>query len=67
MDTLYLGPFSAKEVDTIQRAMEAQLENVEDFLDHGMDPTEDDSVAFLVDQRRIGGIIDKIANIKLNR
>lgn len=67
MDTLYLGPFSATEVDTIQRAMEAQLENVEDFLDHGMDPTEDDAIAFLVEQRRIGGIIDKISNIKLSR
>lgn len=66
MDTLYIGPFSASDIDAIHRAMKAQLDNIEDFLDHGMDPTEDDAVAFLVEQSRVGRIIDRIEHIQLS-
>ena len=66
MDSLYIGPFSASDIDVIHRAMKAQLDNIEDFLDHGMDPTEDDAVAFLVEQSRVGRIIDRIEHIQLS-
>lgn len=66
MDTLYIGPFSASDIDAIHRAMKAQLDKIEDFLDHGMDPTEDDAGAFLVEQNRVERIIDRIEHIKLS-
>ena len=62
MDSLYIGPFSASDIDVIHRAMKAQLDNIEDFLD----PTEDDAVAFLVEQSRVGRIIDRIEHIQLS-
>ena len=67
MDTTYLGPFSAKDIDTIHRALKAQLDNLEDFLDHGMEPTVDNAVPFLEEQNRIGRIIDRIEAVKLKQ
>lgn len=67
MDTMYIGPFTAPDIDTIHRALKAQLDNLEDFLDHGMDPTVDTAVPFLEEQNRIGRIIDKIEAVKLSQ
>ena len=67
METMYIGPFSAPEIDTIQNALKAQLDNLEDFLDHGMDPTVDTAVPFLEEQNRIGRIIDRIEAVKLSQ
>ena len=67
MKTMYIGPFSAPEIDTIQNALKAQLDNLEDFLDHGMDPTVDTAAPFLEEQNRIGRIIDRIEAVKLSR
>ena len=67
MDIMYIGPFAAPEIDTILRALKAQLDNLEDFLDHGMDPTVDTAVPFLEEQNRIGRIIEKIETNKLSR
>lgn len=66
MKTLYIGPFSPEDIDSIKRAMKAQLDNVEDFLDHGMDPTVETVVPFLNEQQRIGRIIDRIEHIQLS-
>ena len=67
METMYIWPFTAPDIDTIHRALKAQLDNLEDFLDHGMDPTVDTAVPFLEEQNRIGRIIEKIESEKLNR
>lgn len=67
MDTMHIGPFTAPEIDTIQNALKAQLDNLEDFLDHGMEPTVDNAVPFLEEQNRIGRIIEKIETNKLSR
>lgn len=67
MDTMHIGPFTAPEIDTIQNALKAQLDNLEDFLDHGMDPVVDAVGPFLEEQNRIGRIIEKIETIKLSR
>lgn len=67
MDTMYIGPFSADEVDTILRTMKAQLDNLEDFLDHGMEPGVDKAVAFLNEQTKLGRIIDRIESIQLSQ
>lgn len=67
MKTMYIGPFSAPEIDTIQNALKAQLDNLEDFLDHGMDPVVDAVGPFLEEQNRIGRIIDRIEAVKLSR
>lgn len=67
MRTFYIGPFTAPDIDTIHRALQAQLDNLEDFLDHGMDPTVDTAVPFLEEQNRICRIIEKIESEKLNR
>ena len=67
MDTMYIGPFTAPDIDTIHRALKAQLDNLEDFLDHGMDPTVDTAGPFLEEQNRIGQIIEKIETNKLSR
>ena len=66
MKTLYIGPFSPEEIDTIKRAMKAQLDNLEDFLDHGMDPDVDTVIPFLNEQTRIGRIIDRIEHVSLS-
>ena len=66
MKTLYIGPFSPEEIDSIKRAMKAQLDNIEPFLDHGMDPTVETVVPFLAEQNRIGRIIDRIEHISLS-
>lgn len=66
MKTLYIGPFSPEEIDTIKRAMKAQLDNLEDFLDHGMDPDVDTVIPFLNEQTRIGRIIDRIDHVSLS-
>lgn len=67
MKTLYIGPFSSENIDSIKRAMKAQLDNLEQFLDHGMDPTVDTAIPFLREQNRIGRIIDRIEHIQLSR
>lgn len=66
MKTLYIGPFSPEEIDTIKRAMNPQLDNLEDFLDHGMDPDVDTVIPFLNEQTRIGRIIDRIDHVSLS-
>lgn len=66
MDTMYIGPFTAPDIDTIHRALKAQLDNLEDFLDHGMVPTVDNAVAILVEQSRVIRIIDRIEHIQLS-
>lgn len=67
MNTMYIGPFTAPDIDTIHRALKAQLDNLEGFLDHGMDPTVDTAVPFLEEQNRIGRIIDRIEAAKLSQ
>ena len=67
MDTMYIEPFSAPEIDTIQNALKAQLDNLEDFLDHGMDPVVDTVGPFLEEQNRIGRIIEKIETASLEQ
>lgn len=67
MDTMHIGPFTAPEIDTIQNALKAQLDNLEDFMDHGMDPVVDAVGPFLEEQNRIGRIIEKIETNKLSR
>lgn len=67
MDTMYIGPFTAPDIDTIHRALKAQLDNLEDFLDHGMDPTVDTVIPFLEEQNRIGRIIEKIETASLEQ
>ena len=67
MDTMHIGPFTAPEIDTIQNALKAQLDNLEDFMDHGMDPVVDAVGPFLEEQNRIGRIIEKIETNKLIR
>lgn len=67
MDTMYIGPFTAPDIDTIHRALKAQLDNLEDFLDHGMDPVVDTVGPFLEEQNRIGRIIDRIEAVKLSQ
>lgn len=67
MKTLYIGPFSPEEIDTIKLAMRAQLDNLEQFLDHGTDPDVDSAIPFLQEQNRIGRIIEKIESEELNR
>lgn len=67
MKTLYIGPFSPEEIDTIKHAMRAQLDNLEQFLDHGIEPTVDSAIPFLQEQNRIGRIIEKIESAILNR
>lgn len=67
MDTMHIGPFTAPEIDTIQNALKAQLDNLEDFMDHGMDPVVDTVGPFLEEQNRIGRIIEKIETNKLSR
>ena len=66
MKTLYIGPVSPEEIDTIKRAMKAQLDNLEDFLDHGMDPDVDTVIPFLNEQTRIGRSIDRIDHVSLS-
>lgn len=66
MKTLYIGPFSPEEIDTIKLAMRAQLDNLEQFLDHGIEPTVDSAIPFLQEQNRIGRIIDRIEHIQLS-
>ena len=63
MDTMHIGPFTAPEIDTIQNALKAQLDNLEDF----MDPVVDAVGPFLEEQNRIGRIIEKIETNKLSR
>ena len=48
-------------------ALKAQLDNLEDFLDHGMDPTVDTAAPFLEEQNCIGRIIDRIEAVKLSQ
>lgn len=67
MDTMHIGPFTAPEIDTIQNALKAQLDNLEEFMDHGMDPVVDAVGPFLEEQNRIGRIIEKIETYKLSR
>lgn len=67
MDTMYIGPFTAPDIDTIHRALKAQLDNLEDFMDHGMDPVVDAVGPFLEEQNRIGRIIDRIEAVKLSQ
>ena len=67
MKTLYIGPFTPEEIDTIKLAMKAQLDNLEQFLDHGIEPTVDSAIPFLQEQNRIGRIIDRIEHIQLSR
>ena len=67
MDTMYFGPFTAPDIYTIHRALKAQLDNLEAFMDHGMDPTVDTAVPFLEEQNRIGRIIDRIEAVKLSQ
>lgn len=67
MKTLYIGPFSPEEIDTIKHAMRAQLDNLEQFLDHGIEPTVDSAIPFIQEQNRIGRIIDRIEHIQLSR
>lgn len=67
MDTMYIGPFTAPDIDTIHRALKAQLDNLEDFLDHGMDPVVDTVGPFLEEQNRIGRIIEKIETASLEQ
>ena len=67
MDTMYIGPFSAPDIDTIHRALKAQLDNLDDFLDHGMDPAVDEALPYREEQNRIGRIIEKIETVKLSQ
>ena len=67
MKTLYIGPFTPEEIDTIKLAMRAQLDNLEQFLDHGIEPTVDSAIPFLQEQNRIGRIIDRIEHIQLKQ
>lgn len=67
MKTLYIGPFTPEEIDTIKLAMRAQLDNLEQFLDHGIEQTVDSAIPFLQEQNRIGRIIDRIEHIQLSR
>lgn len=67
MDTMHIEPFTAPEIDTIQNALKAQLDNLEDFMDHGMDPVVYAVGPFLEEQNRIGRIIEKIETNKLSR
>lgn len=66
MSSIYLGPFEPEDIDTIHRALKAQLDNLKDFLDHGMEPTVDNAVPFLKEQTRIGRIVDRIEYIQLS-
>ena len=67
MKTLYIGPFTPEEIDTIKLAMRAQLDNLEQFLNHGIEPTVDSAIPFLQEQNRIGRIIDRIEHIQLKQ
>lgn len=68
MDTMYLGPFSASEIDTIQRALKAHLESIDDFFDHGQDPTNpEEAVPIAAERFQVVQILDKIEYIRLSK
>jgi hypothetical protein len=62
---MYIGPFSADEVDTIHRAMNEYLDKVEDSMGKVTELDIDSAVPFLEEQNRIGRIIDDIERAKL--
>ena len=65
MGAVYLGPFSAKDMDTIHRAMKEYLDKVEDSMGKETELDIDSAVPFLEEQNRIGRIIDDIERAKL--
>ena len=68
MDTTYLGPFSASDIDTIRRALKAHLESIDDFFDHGQDPANpDEAVPIAAERSRVVQILDKIEYIQLSK
>jgi len=67
MGAVYLGPFSAKDMDTIHRAMNEYLDKVEDSMGKVTELDIDSAVPFLEEQNRIGSIIDKIEAVQLSQ
>ena len=66
MDTMYIGPFTAPEIDTIHRALQMRKENLDAILRHWGHPTKNHDY-FLEEQNRIGRIIDRIEAVQLSQ
>lgn len=64
MDTMYIGPFTAPEIDTIHRALQIRLDNLDAFLQHRKGHTNNH---FLEEKNRLGRIIETIETVKLKQ
>ena len=58
MGTFYLGPLEARDIETIKRALEAQLESIEDCIDNGPVLTVDEARSIAAEQAKVGRLID---------
>jgi hypothetical protein len=58
MGTFYLGPLEARDIETIKRALEAQLESIEDCIENGPVLTDEEAGRIAAEQAKVGRLID---------
>ena len=60
MATFYLGPLEAHDIDTIKRALQAQLESIEDCIENGPRLTVEESLSIRTERSRVVRLIDVV-------
>lgn len=58
MATFFLGPLEAHDIGTIKRALEQQLESIEDCIENGPMLTLEESLSIWAEQRRCSRLIE---------
>ena len=58
MATFFLGPLEAHDIETIRRALEQQLESIEDCIENGPVLTDEEAGSIAAEQARLGRLIE---------
>jgi len=66
MGAVYLGPLDAQEIEEIKRALEAQLESIDDLIENGQALTAPEAVGIAVAQARIGRLLSLCETLALS-
>ena len=66
MGTFFLGPLEAHDIDEIMRALQAQLESIEDLIENGPMLTLDESQSIRAEQKRCVRLMEVCESLSLN-
>jgi len=66
MGAVYLGPLDAQEIEEIKRALEAQLESIDDLIENVPALTAPGAVGIAVAQARIGRLLSLCETLALS-